>query len=55
MRNVSDKTHTENQNTHFVLSNIFFENGAVYEKMWQKYCRWGQATWQYGACTLHAG
>ena len=55
MRNVSDKGRTENQNAHFVLSNIFFENRAVYAKVWQKYCRLGQATWQYGACALHAG
>jgi len=25
MRNVSDKSCTENQNTHFVFSNFFFE------------------------------
>jgi len=34
MRNVSDKFCRENQNTHFVFSN-FFENRAVYEKMWK--------------------
>jgi len=31
MRNVSDKSCRENQNTHFVFSNFFFENGAVYD------------------------
>jgi hypothetical protein len=37
MRNVSDKSCTENQNTHFVCSNIFFsENRAVYELIWRK-------------------
>ena len=41
MRNVSYK-NTENKNTHFVFSNFFFENRAVYEKMWKKYCRAGQ-------------
>jgi len=35
MRNVSDKSCTENQNTHFVFSNIFFENRAVYEIIWK--------------------
>jgi hypothetical protein len=35
MRNVSDKSCTENQNTHFVFSNVFFENRAVCEIMWK--------------------
>jgi len=37
MRNVSDKSCTENQNTHFVFSNFFSssENCAVYEIMWE--------------------
>ena len=30
--------------THFVFSNFFYENRAVYEIMWEKYCRAGQAT-----------
>ena len=45
MRNVSDKSCTENQNTHFVLSNFFPPvNRTVYEIMWKKYCTAGQAT-----------
>ena len=45
MSNVPDESCRENQNTHFVFSNFFFfENRAVYEIMWQKYCRAGQAT-----------
>jgi len=28
MRNVSDKSCTENQNTHFVLSNFFFQKSC---------------------------
>jgi hypothetical protein len=37
MRNVSDKSCRENQNTHFVFSNVFiFENRTVYEIMWKK-------------------
>jgi len=35
MRNVSHKSCTENQNTHFVFSNLFPENRAVYEIMWE--------------------
>jgi len=37
MRNVSDKSCTENQNTHFVFINFFSppENRAVYEIMWK--------------------
>ena len=36
MRNVSDKSRKENQNTHFVLNNGFFfsENHSVFEIMW---------------------
>ena len=43
MRNVSDKSCTENQNTHFVFSNFPPENRAVYEIMWKKYCTDWQA------------
>jgi len=35
-------TCRENQNTHFVISNFFPENRAVYELIW-KNCRAGQA------------
>ena len=35
MRNVSDKSYTENQNTNFMLDNFFFENLAVYKIMWK--------------------
>jgi len=34
MRNVSDKSCRENQNTHFVFGNLFI-NHAVNEKMWK--------------------
>jgi len=46
MRNVSDKSCRENQNTHFMASKFFFffENHAVCEMMWKKYCAAGQAT-----------
>jgi len=35
MRNVSDKICREDQNTHFVFSNFFFETSAVDEIMWK--------------------
>jgi hypothetical protein len=35
MRNVSDKSCRENQNTHFVFSNGILENRTVYEIMWK--------------------
>ena len=35
MRIVSDKSCTENQNTHFVLGNIFSKICAIYELMWR--------------------
>jgi hypothetical protein len=31
MRNISDKSCRENQNTHFVFSNFFPKNRAIYE------------------------
>ena len=34
MRNVADKSCRENQNTHYLVSNIF-RNRAVYELMWK--------------------
>jgi hypothetical protein len=46
MRNVSDKSCVENQNTHFVINSLFFENRAVYEIIWVYiyiYCRFGLA------------
>ena len=35
MGNVSNKRCRENQNTHFMFSNFFSENRAVYEIMWK--------------------
>jgi hypothetical protein len=43
MRNVSDKSCRENQNTRGVFSN-YHENRAVYVKNVEKYCRARQAT-----------
>jgi hypothetical protein len=33
--NVSDKSYSENQNTHFMFNNFFSEKSAVYEIMWE--------------------
>ena len=41
MRNISDKSCRENQNTHFIFNNFFFETGAFYDIM---YSRAWQAT-----------
>ena len=35
IRNVSDKSCGENQNTHFMSNKFFSENRAVYEIMWK--------------------
>jgi len=35
MKNVSDKSCTAHQNTHFVFSNLFFETRSIYEIMWK--------------------
>jgi hypothetical protein len=35
MRNLSDKSCRDNQNTHFVFNNYFFENRDIYEIMWK--------------------
>jgi hypothetical protein len=65
MRNVSDK-RTGNQNTHFISNNFFFfENRAVYEKMWKNVVErgWSQMTmwgmrfecWILRATNTHSG
>jgi hypothetical protein len=56
MRNVSDKTFRENQNT-FCVQELFFENRAVYEKMWKNTVEQGrpQMTILHGANTLNVG
>jgi len=43
MRNVSDKSCTENQNTHFVFSNFSRKSCRLWDNV-EKYCRAGQAT-----------
>jgi hypothetical protein len=42
MKNSSDKTCTEAQNTHFMVHNVLFENHVIYEIMWKKTVGWGR-------------
>jgi TFIIF-interacting CTD phosphatase-like protein len=42
MGNVTDKICTENQSTHSVVRNSFFENCAIYEIMWKNIVEWGR-------------
>jgi len=44
MKNVSDKSCRENQNTHFMFNKFFLDNRAIYGVMWKKHCTAGQAT-----------
>ena len=44
MRSVSDKSCRENKYTHFMFSDLFSENRAIYEITWKNYSRAGQAT-----------
>jgi hypothetical protein len=44
MRNVSDKSCRENQNTRFLFSNLFFLKSCHLWDNVEKYCRAGQAT-----------
>ena len=57
MGNVLDKSCRENQNTHFMFNNFFFENRAVYDIMSKNMVEseGPQMTSQYGAYPLHAG
>jgi hypothetical protein len=53
MKNISDK-FVRKIKSHLMFS--IFLNHAVYEIMWKKYCRSGQATQrEYGVFALHAG
>ena len=51
MRNASDKSHRESQNTHYVFSNFFPESCAVYEIMRKNMVELdrSQMTTKYGA------
>jgi hypothetical protein len=56
IRNISDKSCRENQNMHFMLSNVFQKNCVVCEIMWKNVV--GQdrphMTIEKGSCALHA-
>jgi len=58
MKNVLDKSYRENQNTHFMDSNIF-KNIAVYKKMWQNIVEAGRTQMTMGririACWVPEG
>jgi len=56
MKSVSDRIYGDNQDLHFMFNNFFSENRAVYEIMWEKGCRAGQAIDDsiHRAWSLHA-
>ena len=56
MRNVLDKSCTENQNTHFMFNNFLPKSCCSWDNV-EKYDRAGEDTDinKYGAYTLHAG
>jgi hypothetical protein len=57
MRNALDKSCRQNQNTHFVFSNFFFEDRTVYEILSKNVVEpeGPHMTSQYGAHALRAG
>ena len=56
MRNVLEKSCTENQNTHFMFNNFFFENRAIYDIMSKKMePQEPKMTSKHSAYELHAG
>jgi hypothetical protein len=57
MRNILDKSYRENRNAHFMFSNVFPGNRAVYEIMSKNMVdsKELQTTSQYGAYALPAG
>jgi len=57
MRNVSDKSCTENQNTHSMLNNVFPKIVSFMRKCGKNMVKpdRSQMTIQYSACALYAG
>jgi hypothetical protein len=49
MRNVSERSCRENQNTHFVFNKVFSENCTLYEIMWKIWQSQTGHRWQYNA------
>jgi len=54
MRNVSDKSCRENQNT-FCVKLLLFGNRAVYDIMLKNFVELGRSQITTGACALHTG
>jgi hypothetical protein len=54
MRNVSDKSCRENQNTRFVFGIFFSKILPSVRKCGKILYNWTGHRWQYGACVLHA-
>jgi hypothetical protein len=54
MRNVVDKSSRENENTHFMLNNLFPQIVQLM-RLCRKKCRRQGDRRQYGARALHAG
>ena len=54
-RTVSEKSCSENQNTHFMFSSFLIRNLSFFWDMWKNIVQWAGHRWQYGACALHAG
>jgi hypothetical protein len=56
IRSLSDRICRENQNTHFMFNDFFFnENRAIYETTWKNMVEVDRPRMQYGACALHTG
>ena len=55
MRNVSEKSCRENQNTHFVFSNFFLKSYCLWENEKKILYSWKGHRWLYGTCALLAG
>jgi len=53
MRNISDKSFKEIQNTHYIFNIFFFENSAFYEMKWKNIVE-PDRPYMYLACALHA-
>ena len=55
MRNISDKSCTENRNAHFMFNNVF-RKSCSYEIMWKNMVeRDRPQITLYGSCALNAG
>jgi hypothetical protein len=55
MRNISNRSCRENQNTHFVFKNLFSIIVPFMRQCGKILQSGADNIWQYGACALHAG